>query len=111
VIWRSWSGPPSANAEDLSVTNRIELLLYFATCLSDSGSTKASKGLNLPLPCSVMKDLLILLTRLLTTIAKPPEPSGAKTLIADSLLMKQQLLLILSRQGHAVRLIAAIPFR
>jgi hypothetical protein len=56
----------------LSVTNRIELLLYFATCLSDSGSTKASKGLNLPLPCCVMKDLLILLTRLLTTIAKSP---------------------------------------
>jgi transposase InsO family protein len=41
-----------------------------------------------------MKDLLILLMHLLTTIAKLLGPGGAKTVVADSLLMKQQLLVI-----------------
>ena len=41
-----------------------------------------------------MKELIILLVHLLTTIAKLPGPGGAKTIIADSLLMKQQLLII-----------------
>ena len=41
-----------------------------------------------------MKDLLILLTHLLATIAKLLGPGGAKAVIADSLLMKQQLLII-----------------
>ena len=40
-----------------------------------------------------MKDLLILLIHLLTTIAKLLGPGGAKAVVADSLLMKQQLLI------------------
>ena len=39
-----------------------------------------------------MKDLLVLLIHLLTTIAKLLGPGGAKAVVADSLLMKQQLL-------------------
>ena len=41
-----------------------------------------------------MKDLLILLTHLLTTIARLLGSGGAKAVVADSLLMKQQLLII-----------------
>ena len=41
-----------------------------------------------------MKDLLILLAHLLTTVAKLPGPGGARAVVADSLLMKQQLLVI-----------------
>jgi putative transposase len=41
-----------------------------------------------------MKDLLILLTHLLTTVAKLLGPGGARAVVADSLLMKQQLLVI-----------------
>jgi len=41
-----------------------------------------------------MKNLLILLAHLLTTIAKLLGPSGARAVVADSLLMKQQLLII-----------------
>ena len=41
-----------------------------------------------------MKDLLVLLGHLLTTVAKLLGPGGAKTIVADSLLMKQQLLVI-----------------
>jgi hypothetical protein len=41
-----------------------------------------------------MKDLLILLAHLLTTIAKLLGPGGVKTIVADSLLMKQQLLIM-----------------
>jgi hypothetical protein len=41
-----------------------------------------------------MKDLLILLAHLLTTISKLLGPGGARAVVADSLLMKQQLLFI-----------------
>ncbi len=41
-----------------------------------------------------MKDLLALLLHLLTMIAKLPGPGGIKAVVADSLLMKQQLLVI-----------------
>ena len=41
-----------------------------------------------------MKDLLILLIHLLTTIAKLPGPGGARAVVADSVLMKKQLLVI-----------------
>ena len=41
-----------------------------------------------------MKELLVLLVHLLTTIAKLLGPGGAKAIVADSLLMKQQLLVI-----------------
>ena len=41
-----------------------------------------------------MKDMLLLLAHLLTTIAKLLGPGGAKAVIADSLLLKHQLLII-----------------
>ena len=41
-----------------------------------------------------MKTLLVLLAHLLTTLAKLLGPGGAKAIVADSLLMKQQLLII-----------------
>jgi hypothetical protein len=41
-----------------------------------------------------MKNLLLLLVYLSTTIAKLLGPGGAKAIVADSLLMKQQLLVI-----------------
>ena len=41
-----------------------------------------------------MKDLVLLLIHLLTTLAKLLGPGGAKAIVADSLLMKQQLLVI-----------------
>lgn len=41
-----------------------------------------------------MKDLLVLLVHLLTTIAKLLGPGGTRAVVADSLLMKQQLLVI-----------------
>ena len=47
-----------------------------------------------PLPFTSMKNLLILLAHLLTTIAKLLRPGGARAIVADSLLMKQQLLII-----------------
>ena len=40
-----------------------------------------------------MKDLLLILAHLLTTLAKLLGPGGAKAIVADSLLMKQQLLI------------------
>jgi hypothetical protein len=44
-----------------------------------------------------MKDPLTLLANLLTTIARPTAPSDAKTIVADSLLVQQQLLIIINR--------------
>ena len=41
-----------------------------------------------------MKDLLLMLAHLLTTLAKLLGPGGARAIVADSLLMKQQLLII-----------------
>ena len=41
-----------------------------------------------------MKDLIVLLIHLLATLAKLLGPGGAKAVVADSLLMKQQLLVI-----------------
>jgi len=41
-----------------------------------------------------MKGLLLMLAHLLTTLAKLLGPGGAKAIVADSLLMKQQLLII-----------------
>ena len=41
-----------------------------------------------------MKDLLVLLAHLLKTLAKLLGPGGAQAIIADSLLIKQQLLVI-----------------
>ena len=55
---------------------------------------------------SPMKELLILLAHLLTTVAKLLGPGGARAIVADSLLMKQQLLVInrsANRQGIRCR--------
>jgi transposase InsO family protein len=41
-----------------------------------------------------MKDLLLILAHLLTTLAKLLGPGGAKAIVADSLIMKQQLIVI-----------------
>jgi hypothetical protein len=57
-----------------------------------------------------MKDLLILLAHLLTTIAKLLGPGGAKAIVADSLLMKQQLLIINRSRQRAPNLSALDRF-
>jgi hypothetical protein len=41
-----------------------------------------------------MKDLLLILAHLLTTLAKLLGPGGAKAIVADSLLLKQQLIVL-----------------
>ena len=51
-----------------------------------------------------MKDLVFLLIHLLTTIAKLLGPGGAKAIIADSLLMKQQFLVISRSRKRAPNL-------
>ncbi len=51
-----------------------------------------------------MTDLLILIAHLLTTIAKLLEHRGTRAIIADSLLMKQQLLIINRHRKRAPRL-------
>jgi hypothetical protein len=57
-----------------------------------------------------MKDLLALLAHLLTTIAKLLGPGGARAIVADSLLMKQQLLVINRSRPHAPNLSALDRF-
>ena len=57
-----------------------------------------------------MKDLLILLAHLLTTVAKLLGPGGAKAIVADSLLMKQQLLIMNRARRRAPNLTALDRF-
>lgn len=57
-----------------------------------------------------MKDLLILLAHLLTTIVRLLGPGGAKTIVADSLLMKQQLLIVNRGRQRAPNLSALDRF-
>jgi len=57
-----------------------------------------------------MKDLLVLLAHLLTTIAKLLGPGGARAVVADSLLMKQQLLVINRSRRRAPNLTALDRF-
>ena len=57
-----------------------------------------------------MKDLLILLAHLLTTVAKLLGPGGARAIVADSLLMKQQLLVINRSRRRAPNLAALDRF-
>jgi putative transposase len=57
-----------------------------------------------------MKDLLVLLAHLLTTIAKLLGPGGARAAVADSLLMKQQLLVINRSRRRAPNLSALDRF-
>ena len=49
-----------------------------------------------------MKDMLLMLAHLLTTLAKLLGPGGARAIVADSLLMKQQLLIINRSRRRAV---------
>jgi hypothetical protein len=46
-----------------------------------------------------MKNLLLLLAHLLTTLARIIKPSGARAVVAENLLLKQQLL-VLNRSRH-----------
>ena len=55
-------------------------------------------------------DILVLLAHLLTTIAKLLGPGGAKAVVADSLLMKQQLLVINRSRRRAPNLLALDRF-
>ena len=57
-----------------------------------------------------MKDLLILLVHLLTTVAKLLGPGGMRAVVADSLLMKQQLLVINRSRRRAPNLSALDRF-
>jgi transposase InsO family protein len=57
-----------------------------------------------------MKDVLILIAHLLTTVAKFLGPGGAKSVVADSLLMKQQLLVISRSRQRAPNLSALDRF-
>ena len=51
-----------------------------------------------------MKDLVFLLIHLLAILARPLGPGGAKSIVADSLLMKQQLLVISRSRKRAPNL-------
>ena len=53
-----------------------------------------------------MKNLLVLLAHLLTTLARLLGPGGAKAIVADSLLMKQQLLIVNRSRRRAPNLTA-----
>jgi putative transposase len=53
-----------------------------------------------------MKDLLLLVTHLLTTIAKLLKPGGTRAVVAESLLLKHQLLIINRPRRRAPRLSA-----
>ncbi len=53
-----------------------------------------------------MKNMLLLLAHLLTTIAKLLGPGGARAVVADSLLLKQQLLIINRSRRRSPNLLA-----
>jgi putative transposase len=53
-----------------------------------------------------MKNLLVLLAHLLTTLARLLGPGGAKAIVADGLLMKQQPLIINRSRRRAPNLTA-----
>jgi len=56
------------------------------------------------LPYLAMKGLLVLLAHLLTTVAKLLGPGDVRAIVADSLLMRQQLLVINRSRHHAPNL-------
>ena len=53
------------------------------------------------LTCSNMKDIVILLVHLLTTVAKLLGPGGTKAVIAENFLLKQQLLVVTRSRRRA----------
>ena len=57
-----------------------------------------------------MKDILILLVDLLTTVAKLLGPGGTKAIIAENLLLKQQLLVVTRSRRRAPNLSNADRF-
>ncbi len=57
-----------------------------------------------------MKDIFLLLAHLLTTIAKLLGPGGARAIVADSLLTKQQLLIINRTRHRSPKLTALDRF-
>ena len=57
-----------------------------------------------------MKDLLVLAVHLITTIAKLMGPGGARAIVAESLLMKQQLLVVNRSRQRAPNLSALDRF-
>jgi hypothetical protein len=57
-----------------------------------------------------MLDMFILFVHLLVTIAKLLGPGGAMAIVADSLLMKQQLLIINRSRHRAPRLTVSDRF-
>ncbi len=57
-----------------------------------------------------MKDIFILFIHLVVTVAKLLGPGGAKAIVADSLLMKQQLLIINRSRHRAPRLTVSDRF-
>ena len=57
-----------------------------------------------------MKDLIVLLIHLMVTLAKLMGPGSAKAVVADSLLMKQQLLVINRSRKRAPNLSALDRF-
>jgi putative transposase len=63
-----------------------------------------------PYPGFPMKDLIVLLINLMATLAKLMGPGGVKAVIADSLLLKQQLLVIDRSRQRAPNLSALDRF-
>jgi hypothetical protein len=57
-----------------------------------------------------MKDIAILLIHLLTTVAKLLGPGGAKAIISENLLLKQQLLIVTRSRRRAPNLSTADRF-
>src|SRR5262245_26660125 len=46
------------------------------------------------LRCSIMRDLAVLFIHLITTIARLAGPGGARSVVAESVLVKEQLLIL-----------------
>jgi hypothetical protein len=57
-----------------------------------------------------MKSIFLLVVHLVVTIAKLLGPGGAKAIVADSLLMKQQLIIINRSRLRAPRLTVSDRF-
>ena len=56
-----------------------------------------------------MRDLLILLVHLITTTARLMGPGGARSVIAESLLVKHQLLILNRSRWRVERAVAPTP--
>ena len=54
-----------------------------------------------------MRDLAVLFLHLLATVARPAGPGGARSVVAESMLVKQQLLILIA--GSHIGVIHATP--